>query len=172
MAIQTVFSDNLDPNNGSLTDRFKNATAFYIDIPLLAFELEIDVYLQVYFPTQLGERLRNLKLGSIADGEIRLNQTDTETVVPIPNEFIDSGLEMALFFTPSEPIFLEVFVLGKDVTVKSLDLKLDRIVNRLDNLETSNENLDLVLNLILNAIGVPVPIVAGTPAQQDFFFLQ
>ena len=80
MALQTVFSNNLDPANGSLTARFKHATAFYIDTPLESDELEIDVFLQVYFPTQTKERTRNLALGKLKDGQITLNETDTETV--------------------------------------------------------------------------------------------
>ena len=150
MALQTVFSNNLDPQNGSLTARFINATAFYIDAPMLNAELEIDVFLQVYFPTETGERLRNLALGKLKDGQITLNETDTVTVEPIPNEFLDSGLEMALFFLPSEPIFLEVYVLGKDCTVCGLDVKLDAIATVLNDLAAAqqNNNADLLLELI------------------------
>jgi len=150
VALQTVFSNNLDPQNGSLTARFINATAFYIDAPMLNAELEIDVFLQVYFPTETGERLRNLALGKLKDGQITLNETDTVTVEPIPNEFLDSGLEMALFFLPSEPIFLEVYVLGKDCTVCGLDVKLDAIATVLNDLAAAqqNNNADLLLELI------------------------
>ena len=83
MALLTVFSDNLDPENGSLTARFTNATAFYIDAPLLGAELEIDAYLQVYFPTAIGERVRNLPLGKLKDGEIKLNEIDSISVETI-----------------------------------------------------------------------------------------
>lgn len=155
MALLTVFSNNLDSQNGSLTNRFTNATAFYIDAPLLGAELEIDVYLQVYFPTVGGERLRNLRIGSLKSGVIKLNETDTETVVPIPNEFLDSGLEMALYFTPSESIFLEVYVLGTEVTLSSLDLKITAI---LDNLETIGSE-DFADNLLQFAIDNLLPIL-------------
>lgn len=134
--------------------------------------MEIDVFLQVYFPTGAGERLRNLALGKLKDGQIALNQTDTETVVPIPAEFIDSGLDMALFFLPSDPIFLEVYVIGVDVSIKSLDQKIDSLNERLNNVETSNSNLSTILNLILNALGVPAPLISGTTLEQTFFFLQ
>lgn len=172
MALLTVFSDNLNPTTGSLSDRFRNATAFYIDAPLLTGEMEIDVFLQVYFPTATGERLRNLALGKLSDGQIRLNQTDTETVVPIPDEFIDSGLDMALFFLPSDPIFLEVYVLGADVSIKSLDEKIDELTRQLNDVETGNNNTDIILNLILNALGIPAPIISGTGGEQEFFLLQ
>ena len=171
MALQTVFSNNLDPENGSLTARFTNATAFYIDAPLIPAELEIDVFLQVYFPTASGERVRNLRIGSLKDGEIKLNETDTATVVPIPNEFLDSGLEMALFFTPSETIFLEVYILGQEVTIKTLDDKLDTIATLLNDLDTARDNSDLILNLIFNSLGLPLPISSTTASAAESFFL-
>jgi len=155
VVLQTVFSDNLNPATGNLTERFQNATAFYIDAPLLDAEMEIDVFLQVYFPAASKERLRNLALGKLKDGQITLNETDTETVVPIPNEFVDSGLEMALFFLPSDEIFLEVYVLGKDCTLCNLDLKIDAI---LENLETIGSE-DFADNLLQFAIDNLLPIL-------------
>ena len=104
----------LDPENGSLTARFKHATAFYIHTPFKSIQLEIDVFLQVYFPVGIKERSRNLALGKLKDGQIKLNEVDTKTVVPIPNEFVDSNLEMALFFLSSDTTYLEVFVLTQD----------------------------------------------------------
>lgn len=177
MALITVFSDNLNPSAGSLTSRFTNATAFYIDAPLLGAELEIDCFLQVYFPAGPGERVRNLRLGSLKDGVIKLNETDTETVIPIPNEFVDSDLEMALFFLSSDTTFLEVYVLGAECGLKNdvlaLGDRLDALEAKIDNLVTQNSdnasNLTTILNLILTAVGVPVPIPA---ASQQFFFLQ
>ncbi|MEO1692186.1 MAG: hypothetical protein AAFR63_11755 [Cyanobacteria bacterium J06631_6] len=155
MVLQTVFSNNLNPATGSLTARFMNATAFYIDAPLLNAEMEIDVFLQVYFPSQSGERLRNLPLGKLKDGIIKLNETDTETVVPIPNEFVDSGLEMALFFLSSDETFIEVYILGKDCTLCNLDLKIDAI---LENLETIGSE-DFADNLLQFAIDNLLPIL-------------
>ncbi len=168
MVLLTVFNSSLNPTTGSLTARFVNATAFYINAPLLPDELELDVFLQVYFPTAAGERVRNLALGKLKDGQIKLNEVDTETVVPIPNEFLDSGLEMALFFLASESITLEVYVLGQDCTlcelenkIDSLDSKLDDLTSRVEDLANANsdsiDNLTAILNLILNAIGFPVP---------------
>ena len=147
--LTTVFSDNLDPDNGSLTARFSNATAFYIDAPLLNVELEIDVYLQVYLPTATGERLRNLALGKLKDGNIKLNEIDTETVVPIPSEFIDSGLEMAFYFTPSESIFLEVYVLEKQCTICTIDQKIDNLI-------AANNQINSVLDLVLDTLNTLV----------------
>lgn len=172
MAVQTVFSNNLDPTNGSLTARFVDATAFYIDAPLLPEELEIDVFLQVYFSAAAGERVRNLALGKLKDGQIKLNETDTETVVPIPSELLNTGLEMALYFTPSDTTFLEVYAVGKNCSLCGIDNKIDAIGDRLDELENASSATDVILNLILNSLGIPVPVIAGTQAQQDFFFLQ
>ena len=168
MALLTVFNNTLNPTTGSLTARFVNATAFYINAPLLPDELELDVFLQVYFPTAAGERVRNLALGKLKDGQIKLNEVDTETVVPIPNEFLDSGLSMALFFLSSESITLEVYVLGQDCTlcelenkIDSLDSKLNDLTSRVEDLVNANSdsinNLTALINLILNAVGIPVP---------------
>ena len=145
MAVQTVFSDNLNPATGSLTARFTDATAFYIDAPSLGSEMEIDVFLQVYFPTETGERLRNLALGKLKDGVITLNEVDTETVTPIPKEFINTGLEMALFFLPSQPIFLEVFIISPDSTLIEVESKVDDLQQRL-------QQLEIILTEILNAL--------------------
>lgn len=186
MALLTVFSNNLNPATGSLTSRFTNACAFYIDAPLINAELEIDVFLQVYFPTATSERVRNLALGKLKDGQIKLNETDTETVVPIPSEFVDSGLEMALFFLASDTTFLEVYVLGKDCTlcgvksdVAAISPRLDDIESKIDQLAVANtnnnSNLSTILNLILNAVGIPAPppvLVEATADEQAFFFLQ
>lgn len=183
MALQVVFSDNLDPENGSLTARFTNATAFYIDAPLLEAELEIDAYLQVYFPTATGERLRNLPLGKLKDGEIKLNEIDSISVETIGLELIDSGLEMAIYFTSSDTTFLEVYVLGLECTlcgiksqVTQLDDKITALSSKVDELATANSSnqsaLTALLNLILTAVGLPVPALPATSAQQEFFFLQ
>ena len=111
MAVQTVFSDNLDPSNFNLSDRFIDAVAFYIDAPLIDSELEIDVFLQVYFPSNSGERVRNLPLGKITEQSILLNQTDTESVVAISQEFLGTGVEMALLFLASSNTYLEAYII-------------------------------------------------------------
>ena len=183
MVLQTVFNSSLNPTTGSLTTRFVDATAFYINAPLLSDELELDVFLQVYFPTTTGERVRNLALGKLKDGQIKLNEVDTETVVPIPNEFLNSGLEMALFFLASESITLEVYVLGQDCTLCELEDKIDGLDNKLNTLtsrveDLANANSDsintitTVLNLILNAVGIPVPPALPGLTEQAFFLLQ
>ena len=183
MVLQTIFNSNLNPTTGNLTARFTNATAFYVNAPLLADELELDVFLQVYFPTVAGERVRNLPLGKLKDGQIKLNEVDTETVVPIPNEFLDSGLEMALFFLASESYSLEVYVSCQDCTlceledkINDLDSKLNILTNRVEDLTNTNSdsinNLTAILNLILNAVGVPVPPALPGLTEQVFFLIQ
>lgn len=156
MALLTVFSNNLDPENGSLTARFSNATAFYIDAPLLNAELEIDAYLQVYFPTATGERLRNLPLGKLKDGQIKLNEIDSISVETIGLELLDSGLEMAIYFTPSQPIFLEVYVLGQECTLCSLDAKLDAILENLETVGSEDFQNSLVQFLVDNLLPLAV----------------
>lgn len=160
MAVQTVFSSNLDPTTENLTARFTNATGFYILAPFLNAELEIDVFLQVYFPTTLGEQVRNLPLGKIEEQAILLNVTDTQSLVTIPSEYLDSGLEMALLFLASSTTFLQVVVISPECTLCSIN-------NRLNNIEST-------LQQILTAVNEPSTpvVVAGTAPQQQFFFIQ
>ncbi len=195
MAIQLLYSDNLDPDSGSLTARFSGATGFYIDAPTLGAELEIDVFLQVYLVDGEGETPRNLALGKLKDGEIKLNETDTETVTPIPDEFLDTGMEMALFFLPSEVVALDVWLVVPDCNLCTIDTGLSAlsttINNRFDDIEaqlTAHSNsvdarfvmvnqtlaaMQATLAQILAAVTVDVitPGAVPTQAEQDFFFL-
>ena len=156
MAVQTVFSDNLDPGNFNLSERFTDGVAFYIDAPLIDSELEIDVYLQVYFPTAQSQRVRNLPLGKITEQSILLNQTDTESVVAIPEEFLGTGLDMALLFLASSTTFLEVYVITKNFTVERLQNDIDQIKEQLNRIQADVESNNTV----------------GTLIEQIFFLLQ
>lgn len=120
MALLQVFSNNLVPFDSNLSVRFTKAKAFYLDASLIAGELEIDVFLQVYIPTVSGETLRNLPLTNLIPA-------DTETLITIPSEYVDSDLEMALAFFASDSTYLEAFVLGAEVTLNTLDSKLNQI---------------------------------------------
>ena len=151
MAVLTVFSNNLSPATGSLTARFTRARGFYISAPLIASEIEIDVFLQVYFPTATGERTRKIDLGKLKDGEIKLNEVDTESLVSIPSEFVDSGLEMALLFLGSSTTFLEVYVVGAECTLCSIDAKIEQILAVIEDAQSS-EFLDAVIEFAIDNI--------------------
>ena len=183
MAVQTVFNDNLDPSQPNLSSRFVDATAFYIAAPLISSELEIDVYLQVYFPTNADERVRNLALGKISEQSILLNVTDTESVIAIPSEFVGTGLEMALLFLASSTTYLEAYAIGKNCTLCGIQQQIESVENKLNSIESVvndlannssavSDVLDLILNLILTSVGVPVPIAGISTIQQQFFGLQ
>jgi hypothetical protein len=120
VALLTVFSDNLSPITGNLSTRFSKAIGFFIDAPLTEYELEIDVFIQIYIPTSTGEITRNLPLSTA-------NPLDTETMITIPSEYVDSGLEMALLFLASSNTYLEAYVIGAACTLCSLDSKLNQI---------------------------------------------
>jgi hypothetical protein len=154
VAVQTVFSNNLNPNAPNLTSRFTGATGFYIAAPLITAELEIDCYLQVYFPAIINEQVRNIPLGKIEDQSILLNLTDTETASVIPIEFVDTNLEMALLFLASDSTFLEVAVIKPDCTIYSLQNQLNELSNRVD--------------LILNALEVTNPLTNASASNDDF----
>ena len=145
MALKIIYSNNLNPAQPNITNRFTNAVGFFINAPLLDAELEIDCFLQVYFPFAATEEIRNYPLGKITEQAILLNLTDTESLVSIPQEFLDTDLEMSLLFLADDNTYLEVYVIQKSYN----------LVSRLDQLEAS-------LNLILANLGIPVPVEAVT----------
>ena len=153
MAVQTVFSNNLDPSQPNLSNRFTNATAFLIDLPLNSVELSIDCFLQVYIPTASGELARNLPLGKIEEQAIFLNQTDTETILPIPLELQHTGLEMALLFLASDNTYLEAFIIQQDYDLPDIFTAIDN-----------------KLNLIITELNIPVTN-NPTIAEQEFFLI-
>ena len=165
MAVQTVFSSNLDPAAENLTIRFTNATGFYITAPFLNAELEIDVFLQVYFPTPLGEQVRNLPLSKIESQAILLNVTDTQSLVTIPSEYRDTGLEMALLFLASSTTFLQVVVVSPDCSLCELDNRIDalqqQLTNGLNQLTQNQAAMQNTLNQILTIVGADV-VIPGT----------
>lgn len=169
MAVLEVFSDNLDPAQPNLSARFTNGVAFFINAPLIEPELEIDVYLQVYFPSVTGELVRNLPFTKTIEGSTLLNVTDTESLVTIPSEYLDTGLEMALLFLASDNTYLDVFVVTKG---EQQETDFSELLEQLDLVFTT-------LQAILALLGVPVPPIlppgVPTTAQQnlfDFFFLE
>lgn len=113
MVVQSIYSNNLNPENPNISERFVDAVGFFINAPLLTAELEIDCFLQIYLPFTAGEQVRNYPLGKITEQAILLNLTDTESLVSIPSEFLDTDLEMSLLFLASDTTFLEVFVIKK-----------------------------------------------------------
>lgn len=163
MAVQTVFSNNLDPAGFNLSSRFVDAIGFYIDAPLIDSELEIDVYLQVYFPTSNGERIRNLPLGKITEQSILLNVTDTESVVAIDLEFVGTGLEMALLFLASSNTYLEAYVIGKNCTVCQLKTEIAEVKATLSSIQQQLNRIEANQSIS--------PVTANPTAQQQQFFL-
>lgn len=153
MAVQTVFSSNLDPSQPNLSARFVDATAFYIAAPLITAEVEIDCYLQVYFPAVIGEQVRVIPLGRISEQSILLNLTDTETASVIPAEFLDTSLEMALLFVPSSDTFIQAAVIKPDCTICELKAQVTA--------------LDTKLNLVLASLNIPQPVTPATASASN-----
>lgn len=160
MVLQIVFQDNLNPSAPNLSDRFTDAVGFFISAPLIAVEYEVDCFLQVYFPAIIGEQTRVINLGKITEQSILLNLTDTETANIIPNEFLDTGLEMALLFLSSDTTFIQAAIVKKTCSLTEICSDLTQVKN--------------ALNLIANFLGVPIAPLPVIPSstQQAFFFLQ
>ena len=152
MVLQQIYSNNLDPSQPNLTQRFSNAIGFFIDVPLLSSELEIDVFLQVYFNLGGREVARILPIARIEEQAILLNKTDTETLFTIPSELIDSSSEMALLFLSSDTTFLEVYIVKQSYNLN-------------DELKIIKDKLDLILSRQREVI------VSTNDTQQQFFFI-
>ncbi len=141
MVLKIIYSNNLNPAQPNITERFVNAVGFFVNAPLLTAELEIDCFLQVYLPFISGEQARNYPLGTISEQAILLNLIDTESIIAIPSEFLDTDLEMSLLFLASDTTFLEVYVINKNYNLKA----------RLDELES-------ILNSITDFLRIPAPV--------------
>lgn len=148
MPVTEVLSKIVVPDKTNLTDRFVDAIGFYIFTSLIDTEVEIDVYLQIYLPLN---RIRNIPLCQIIEQETKQNITDTETILSIPEEYQDTGLQMALLFLPSESFQLDVFVITKNFTLSSLNDKLIAIERKI------NEIPDFLIPAELNT-GSPTTI--------------
>jgi len=153
MAVQIVFSNSLNSSEPNLTQRFSEATAFFIDLPLNDFELSIDCYLQVYTTVNSEEIVRNFPLGKIEQQAILLNKVDTQSIYTIPLEFQSTDVEMAILFLASDNVYLEAYIIKQDYNLSEL-------------LTTINEKLDL----ILDRLDTPVTNTP-TPEQQQFFWI-
>lgn len=156
MAQQIVFQGNLVPDQPNLSNRFSNAVAFFISAPLISAELEIDCYLQVYIPAVTGEVVRVINLGKIVEQAVYLNLADTETLSIIPSELLDTGLEMALLFLPSDETFIQAAVITQDCSV-------------CEELAIMRQELAIVRqqnDLILQSLGVFSPVSSGLSQAQ------
>lgn len=154
MAVQLVFNGNLNPTASNLSSRFTEATAFFIEAPLITAEFEIDCYLQIYVPGIIGEIARNIPLGKIEEQAILLNISDTETASLIPAEFLNTELEMALLFLASDSTYLRASIIQPNYSFSQINSRLDEV--------------DYKLNLILTNLSLPLPV----SGQQAFYFLQ
>ena len=149
MVLQVVFQGNLTPSSENLSARFRNATAFYISAPLINAELQIDVFLQVYFPALIGEQVRVIPLGRIEEQAVVLNIIDSETVQVIPNEFVDTNLEMALLFLASDETFIQATIVKPNYTLNDISDSLEEINAKLTTIEDTQINqLNLTLELL------------------------
>ncbi len=172
MALQVVFSNNLDPSGVNLSSRFSDAVGFYISAPLISAELEIDVFLQVYFPAVIGEQVRNIPLGRIEEQAVLLNVTDTETANIIPSEFSDTGLEMALLFLASNTTFIQAAIVTKDCSLTQVCEEVADLRGEVTALQDSLTQSQSTLDLILAALNIVINPLPPSLLQQAFFFLQ
>lgn len=179
MALTQIFNSVITTTQPNLSSRFRDAIAFFIIVPDLSVEVEIDVFLQIYLPFN---QVRNIPLGKINEQAVLLNLTDTESLSVIPEELMDTDLEMSLLFLPSQAFTLEAWIITKQVTLLQLQQGLNEIKQDLDQVVQNtqpgifdgNDALDIVdtiadialtVNYLLPLVGLPsVPLLPGTPS--------
>ncbi len=155
MPINQVLGQIISPAIPNLSSRFKNAVGFFINLPFVDTEIEIDVFLQIYLSFN---QVRNIPLGKIEEQAVLLNITDSETCQFIPQEYLDTDLEMALLFLPSESMYLEAFVINQNVLLSDLQNQLSEIQLLLQDAPTLEDIADTVVdigNLFLPLFGLP-----------------
>lgn len=104
--------------------------------------------MQLYLP---NDEVRNIPLTRIEEQSILLNIADSETATVISGEFVDTDLDMALLFLPSESFFLQAFVITKDISLIELGQQLDSLQTEISEIKQSLDELKESLP-ILNQI--------------------
>ena len=156
MTVSTVFSGVAQTGVINTSDGFNNATAVFIQAPLLTVEVEIDIYLQVaHIPLVGAPVIRNCPLSISLGDSLKVNQIDTEIVLPIPFEFSATGLQMGLAFVVSQPVTLTIYIAKKTCTLETICENQNLIFSRLDTIDNTLANI-----LAIVSIPVPVPVAA------------
>lgn len=167
MALQIVFQNNLSPGTINLSSRFTDATGFYISAPFIANQYQIDVYLQIYFPTETVEQVRVISLGLIEETAILLNQINTERVSAIPIEYLNTGYEMALAFVSSDETFIQAAIIKPECTLSTVCNSLDSLKITLSNIQ---QQLDRIESKTGNTNPTPAELSSNSATQQLLFF--
>lgn len=171
MSVQTVsiFNGTVDPSVENSSSIFTSGIGFYLIAPTAGVEYEVDIFLQVQLTSTVTRMVRLDPL----------NISTTERLTVIPQQLRDLGLPMYLAIFPSEAFNLEVLLLqplcqlsGICTRLDAMDQKLDDLAASMGGLANDNGQLEIILNLILTALGVAPPALPPTIAQQQFFFLQ
>ncbi len=152
MSIERIYSGAGSGDAILNTDSFRNGKAIYIIAPNITDELEIDFYLQV----DIGDQQRRLLT---LTNDFR---ADTVRFFVIPEELINSNLDLYVAFSNTLGITIEIFVVLADITLESISDDLQEITNGIANIAedtTTEEAIELIVH-ILTAISAGNPLPA------------
>ncbi len=164
MTAQTIsiFNSLTLPNIENKSIVFERGIGFYLIVPTATVEYEIDIFLQVQL-TPTVTRMVRLE---------PLNISNTERLTLIPQQLRDLGLPMYLAIFPSEAFNLEILLLKHECDfceeLEAVSQKIDELTAQLEELTNNNGNLETILQLILNALGIPVPVTPTSMNTTDF----
>jgi hypothetical protein len=162
----SIFNGALSGAAINLSSQFDNAIGFYLIAPGASVEYQIDIFLQVQL-TNTTTRMVRLDPSNVSN---------TERITLLPASIVELGLPMRLAIVPSESFNLEVILLQSDCGVCQLNQRIEALEQTVADLENEltndNQLLETALNLILNYLGIPVPVLPAAmsaTSQSNYF---
>lgn len=145
-----IFNGALTAATENLSAQFESAIGFYLIAPGSTVEYQIDIYLQVELSNTITRMVR-LEPSNIST---------TERITLLPPQLSELGLPMRLTIVPSEAFNLEVILLTADCGLCAIQTAMESNGN--------SENIEVLLNLILTYLGIPLPVVPQSISSASF----
>lgn len=174
--LSRVFNGVADPSQENLTEPFRNATGILMVAPDITDEIEVDFYLNLDVSATTGKG-RTIPL--LENPDYRL---DTMICFPISQEFQSTNIDMVGAFLVSQPINIEIWLLTPEVSLETVDEKIEDVLNLIQQLtEQGNREalnnlfsdilqpllgnfLNVALTYVLSYFtGIPLPILTLLP---------
>ena len=134
MSQKLVFNGRATKNKFNLTDSLADVTAIYINAPDISDELDIDFYLQ------LAVSPSNNQIIPLTFS----NLLNTLLVYEIPEEYRDTGFNIYGVVIVSFNVTLEIWGITKDISVKSVDEKIDILTQQIEEIQLQVQNINLL----------------------------
>lgn len=154
--ITKVFAGDLAGASIKLSDNIGNASAIYITAPNEFYDVEIDIWLQIYLP----EGVRRIRLTD------DVQEIDTETLIFIPSEYQFLNVNKNIAIYSDGNIFIECYAVTQEENVntsiiKQIQQKLAEVqeFNNILALNQTGQNAALIA--IAGGVGVAASVITG-----------